>query len=59
MGVEHVAALSVARLHGDPPAALDTLVEQRRQRIFQLRFGQMVEENLGHAASTPPAGQDS
>ncbi len=48
MSIEEIAPLLVHRLDRDLPAAFQRFLEQRRQRILQLRFRQMVEQNFSH-----------
>jgi len=50
MGVERIAADGIGGLHRHPPATFDALFEKRRQGVLELRFRQMVEEDLGQDA---------
>ena len=51
MRVERVAPLLGAGLHDGAPAALEASLEQAGQRVLQRRFGQVVEQDLGHGQS--------
>jgi hypothetical protein len=46
MRVEKAATLFVDGLHGDPPIALEAPFEERRQRVLDLGFRQMVEQDF-------------
>ncbi|MOA07764.1 hypothetical protein D3C78_1274810 [compost metagenome] len=54
MRVEEITALLTRRLDRDLPAALQRFLEQRRQRVLQLRFRQMVEQNFSHPQTCRP-----
>ena len=51
MRVERVAPLLGAGLHHRAPAAAEAALEQAGQRIFERRFGQVVEQDLGHSSA--------
>ena len=49
MRIERIPSCRLLHLDGDAPAAFDALVDERRQRVLQLGFRQMVEKDFGHA----------
>jgi hypothetical protein len=53
MRVKRAAPLLAAKMHRDAPAALKAFFQKWRQRILEPGFGQMIEQNLSHAAYPP------
>ena len=55
MRVNRGQAFLATKMHRDAPAALKAFFEQRRQRVLEPGFSQMIEQNLGHTASPQPS----
>jgi hypothetical protein len=51
MLIESITPRRLTRLDGNAPAALDAFVDERRKRVLQPGFGQMIEENVRHQDS--------